>query len=215
MDIDKEKEETKQELDSQQAKAFRSMAAPCLYLSLGRPGIQSLVKEICRQMSKPTLSAWRKLMRTSRYIRINPGNVWDYKWQDVQTANDVFGDSNWASCSVTKRSRSGGAAKIGPYCTRTCSRTYNLAAEPSAEAELLRVSKSCMRGIGSPDAIEGFGAGACRALSHRRISGQTHRRERRLGEDLPHRRQRLVDPGAGGPQAATTLQHSWFPEPCR
>lgn len=157
MNIDEEKDDMNQELDSHQARAFCSMAARCLYLSFDRPDIQFLVKEICRQMSRPTVSACRKLQRISRYVRINPRMVWNFKWQDVQTTIDIFGDSNWAACSVSRRSTSGGAVVIGTHCIRTWSRTQNLIAKSSAEAELYASVRAACEALGVQTLLKDLG----------------------------------------------------------
>lgn len=44
---------------------------------------------------------------------IVPMIVWTYNLQGVHTTIDVFGDSNWAACSMTRRSTLGAAVKIG------------------------------------------------------------------------------------------------------
>ena len=47
---------------------FRSLAARCNYLSLDRLDLQYAVKEICREMAKPTKGSWAKLQRIAQLL---------------------------------------------------------------------------------------------------------------------------------------------------
>lgn len=105
---DKKGEDSDIQLDGQEVRMFRSIAARCLYLCLDRLELQFSVKEMCRLMSNPTISSWKKLHRVSKFICACPRLVWDSKWQVRQTNIWIYGDSNWASCPTTRKSTSGG-----------------------------------------------------------------------------------------------------------
>ena len=60
-------DEEGQESEGENATKFRSLAARCNYLSLDRPDLQYAVKEICREMAKPTKGSWSKLQRIAQF----------------------------------------------------------------------------------------------------------------------------------------------------
>ena len=53
--VDEEDREDDIEIIGADATRFRGVAARCNYLAFDRPDIQFATKEICREMSKPTL----------------------------------------------------------------------------------------------------------------------------------------------------------------
>ena len=67
-----ENAEDDEELDSVSAKQYRGIAARCNYLSSDRPELQFSVKDACREMSKPTVHSWSKLIRIGRYLKAQP-----------------------------------------------------------------------------------------------------------------------------------------------
>ena len=95
------------ELEGGDATRYRAIAARCNYLSIDRPDLQFAVKELCREMAKPTEQSWSKLTRVGQYIKGRPRVVWSYEWQDEATVADVFSDANWAGCKRTRKSTSG------------------------------------------------------------------------------------------------------------
>ena len=56
------------ELNSKEATEFRGLAARVNYLSQDRPDIQYAAKEVCRDMSQPTVRGEAKLKRLARYL---------------------------------------------------------------------------------------------------------------------------------------------------
>ena len=103
---EKDDEEGK-ELVGEDATRYRAIAARCNYLSLDRPDLQFAVKEVCREMSKPTSKSWARLRRIGQYLKGKPRVVWQYEWQDQCSTLDVFADANWAGCRRTRKSTSG------------------------------------------------------------------------------------------------------------
>ena len=139
--------ENEQVLDEKQATKFRSAAARCNYLSTDRPDIMYAVKEVCREMSKPTRGAWKKLKRIGRYLVGKPRTVLRYDWQGREDEMDGFTDSDWAGCRRTGKSTSGGAIMIGGHFIKGWSRTQNHVTMSSAEAEriaLVKCTSECM-----------------------------------------------------------------------
>ena len=64
------------DLDGENAARYRAMEARCNYLILGRPDLQFAVKELCREIAKPTEQSWSKLKRVGQYIKGRPRVVW-------------------------------------------------------------------------------------------------------------------------------------------
>ena len=60
------------ELIGEEATNFRAVAARGNYLAMDRPDIQFAIKEICREMSKPTTGSLRRLVRFGRYLKSKP-----------------------------------------------------------------------------------------------------------------------------------------------
>ena len=51
---------------------YWAIAARCNYLSQDRPDLQFAVKETCRDMLEPTMSAWNKLEIIGQYLKGKP-----------------------------------------------------------------------------------------------------------------------------------------------
>ena len=111
------------ELMDWRATQFRSLAARANYLALDRPDIQYAVKELCRTMSRPTESSWRKLTRVAKYLIHRPRMVLDYLWQEEVSELSTYSDANWAGCVTTRKSTSDGAVMAGTHLIKTWSNT--------------------------------------------------------------------------------------------
>jgi hypothetical protein len=136
-----EEEENDVELESSKATKFRSIAARCNYLAADRPDLMFAVKEVCREMSSPTVGAWKKLKRIGRYLAGHPRTILRYDWQGREAEADGFTDSDWAGCRKTGKSTSGGVVMIGSHFIKGWSRTQNSVTLSSAEAELVAMCK--------------------------------------------------------------------------
>ena len=112
---------------------YRALTARCNYLSMDRPDLQYAVKEVCREMSKPLKGSWHKLQRIGQYLKGKPRLVWRFGWQDPTSSIDVYADANWAGCTRTRKSSSGGCTMIGQHCVKAWSKTQSVVAKSSAE----------------------------------------------------------------------------------
>ena len=142
-------EDEEKELVGEQATQYRALAARCNYLSMDRPDMQFAVKEACREMAKPTVSAWSRLERIGQYLKGRPRLVWRFDWQSPVATLDVYADANWAGCHRTRKNTSGGCAMMGQHCIKTWSKTQALIAKSSAESELYGVVKASCEALGS------------------------------------------------------------------
>ena len=65
------------ELEGEEATRYRAIAARCNFLSIDRPDLQFSVKELCRDMSRPTDQSWARLRRVGQFIKSRPQVVWN------------------------------------------------------------------------------------------------------------------------------------------
>jgi hypothetical protein len=138
---------------------FRAIAARANYLAADRPDIQYAVKEICKKMSNPVASDWRKLKRLAKYLVKHPRMVQRFDLQEPTDDVRVYSDSDWAGCRKTRKSTSGGAILIGNHCIRSWSKTQATLALSSAEAELIALVKATCEGIGMSSLLRDVGRG--------------------------------------------------------
>ncbi len=149
-----EDEENEKELSEEKQTKFRSIAARCNYLAADRPDLMYAVKEVCREMAKPTVGAWKKLKRIGRYLVGKPRTVLRYDWQGREWEVDGYTDSDWAGCRKTGRSTSGGVLMIGGHFIKGWSKTQNSVTLSSAEAELVAMCKLSAETIGMMNLVK-------------------------------------------------------------
>jgi hypothetical protein len=87
-----------------------------------------------------------------------PRLVWRYGWQDPTKSIDVYADANWAGCTRTRKSSSGGCTLIGQHCVKAGSKTQAIIAKSSAEAELYGVVKASCEALGTLTLMEELGS---------------------------------------------------------
>ena len=76
------------------------------------------------------------LQRIGRYLAGHLRMVMCMRWQAQPAVAITFTDSDWAGCSRTARSTSGGIITIGQHVVKTHPRQQRVVALSSAEAEL-------------------------------------------------------------------------------
>ena len=124
------------ELDVKDAKVFRSVVARANYLAQDRPDIRFACKELCREMSKPTVKAWKALKKLCRYVKGQPEVVQLVPFGSAcDRILEVYVDSDWAGCMATRKSTNGGAIMWNGTCLKTWSTTQTVIALSSGEAE--------------------------------------------------------------------------------
>ena len=145
--FDEEKDD--EELEKQDGKRYRGLAARGNYLSLDRMDMQFAAKEACRQMAKPRQSGIARMKRIARYLRKYPRLVWSYgRGRDIEDVIDVYSDSDWAACRRTRRSTSGGVAAIDGAAVKHWSSTQGSVALSVGEAEYYALIKAAAEGLG-------------------------------------------------------------------
>ena len=144
-------------MNSADASRFRRGAAKLNYLSQDRVDISFASKEISRHMSSPKIGDDVLLKRVVRYLQKHPRLVISYPWQEDATEIVAYTDSDWGGCVKTRRSTSGGTLMRGKHMIIHWSRTQQLIALSSAEAELNAAVKAAQEGLGVAHLEEEFG----------------------------------------------------------
>ena len=137
-------------LNQSEATLFRALAARANYLAMDRPECAYATKELCRFFATPTKTGVEQLKRLIRYLAHAPRLVWKFGFHHDADASDlnVFVDTDFAGCHITRRSTSGGAACRGNHLIKHWSKTQVTVALSSAEAELTGISKGAAEGLG-------------------------------------------------------------------
>ena len=136
------------ELQGQDVRNFRGGAARANYLAQDRPDISYPTKELCRRMHAPRRGDLRALERTVKYLASEPRLVYHYDWQDNDHAIQVYCDTDFAGCGITRKSTSGGCAMIGSHLIKHWSSTQKTVTLSSGEAELYGVVKGVAEALG-------------------------------------------------------------------
>ena len=126
---------------------FRRAAAQCNYIGLDRVDVAFAAKEISRRVSTPTEDDVVALKRLMRYLSGSPRLVSRYDFQGPVHKIVVCVDSDWAGCTRTRRSTSGGAAYWGSHLVHHWVKTQPVVALSSGEAELNAVLKGSAEGM--------------------------------------------------------------------
>ena len=103
------------ELGPQESSKSRALVARANYLAQDRMDIQFATKELCREMAKPTERAWRGLKRLARYLKEHPRMVQAYRRQRQGAGIVTTTDTDFAGCSRTRKSTSGGIMTFGKH----------------------------------------------------------------------------------------------------
>ena len=123
-----ESPEQEEKLPAGDVTLFRGVAARANYLGPDRPEMLYASKEVCREMSQPSVGGLEKMVRIGKFVAGRPRVVWEFPNQDQQEAIDVYVDANWAGCRRTRKSTSGGCAMLGAHCIKAWSKTQSIIA---------------------------------------------------------------------------------------
>ena len=104
------------------------MVARLNFVAQDRPDVQYATKEVCREMSAPTVGGLRKLKRLARYLKGKPRVRLRYKKKEQFDEVTCVVDADYGGCSATRRSTSGGVVRCGSHCVKTWSVTQPVVA---------------------------------------------------------------------------------------
>ena len=134
-------------LEGTEIRRFRGGAARANYLAQDRADICYATKELCRRMHAPCKRDIVALERLVKYLASEPRLVLEYEWQ--ATGNlQVYCDTDFAGCQVTRKSTSGGGAMFGKHLVKHWSSTQKVVTLSSGEAELYGVVKGATEALG-------------------------------------------------------------------
>ena len=99
-----EEDGDEEELAGEDLTRYRSVVATANFIFQDRPDVRFAVKELCREMARPTCASWRKLKKLARYLRGQRRVVQKIKLDVDGVGNKVkiVVDSDWAGCSQTR-----------------------------------------------------------------------------------------------------------------
>ena len=87
------------------------------------------------------------MKRLCRYFEGAPRLVYVYEQQEA-AAIDVYTDTDWAGCPITRKSTSGGCVMLGKHCMKHWSSTQTSISLSSGEAEFAGVIPGSGQGLG-------------------------------------------------------------------
>eukprot|EP00435_Cladocopium_sp_Y103_P026788 s4238_g6.t1 len=152
-------------LDTKDAKKFRSARGICFFLAQGRLDIQQTVRVLSSYMGRPTKTALCALRKLGSYLMQTQDMQMHYpraelfattmtRWLGVDERRDgrpyeieLYSDSDWASCKVTRRSTSSGLIFLNGCCVHSHSRAQMSISLSSMEAEILAATSLLVEGI--------------------------------------------------------------------
>ena len=130
------------------ASQYRAIIARRNYITPDRPDLAFTVKELARRMAKPTKGDWLKLKRLGRYLVDKPRMQQVYQWQASQHVLRVHTDVDWAGCSETRRSKTGGCAVLDTHTLKGWSKTQTLIALSPGESDIYAPLKASAEALG-------------------------------------------------------------------
>ena len=136
---------------------YRAIVARGNFIGQDRPDIQYTVKELSRTMSKPDRESGARAKRLGRYPVGAPRLVAKCEVQDMPEKIDVWTDTDFAGCQVTRKSTSGGVIMFGKHCLKTWSSTQEVVAVSSGEAELYGIVQGATHGLGMQSLMRDLG----------------------------------------------------------
>ena len=130
----------------------------------------------------PTLGDWESLKRLGRYLLDKTRMVLKFEYQDNQKKIDVWTDTDFAGCKRTRKSTSGGIARVGNHLIKLWCSTQAVVSLSSGEAEYYGIVKGASIGLGIRSMIGDLGinmtiqvntdASAARGIACRRGLGK-------------------------------------------
>ena len=143
--------------DQARVTKFRRAAARINYMALDDPRIAYASKQISQVMSKPTEEGEVCIKRVLRFLRGRPWCEWRFPWQEMPIHLVGYSDSDWAGCTKTRRSTSGGGITLGQHLLTHWSRAQSCVALSSGEAELNAMLKAACEGLSVRYLLEEIG----------------------------------------------------------
>ena len=141
-------DEEEAELGGEDARWVRGLIARANYLAQDRLDIQFTAKELSRTMSRPRVGDLAKLKRLARYLVGAAEVVWRFPFTENEPKMiNVYADSNWAACVLSRRSTSGGTVTVDGCTVKNFSATQSSIATSVGEAEYYAALRGAAEGL--------------------------------------------------------------------
>ena len=150
-------QEEGEELSREESKHFRRVTARANYLGQDRMDLQYAVKEISREMSRPTTKGMKKLKRLARYLVEVPEVEIVFRADGEEDWMDAYSDSDWAGCKSTRKSTSGGLLCWGGCLMKSWARTQASLALSVGEAEYYATVSAAAEALGFRSLMKDLG----------------------------------------------------------
>ena len=125
------------------ATTFRSQAARINYIAQDRPDLSLAACVLATRMAAPRLGDETLVKKLVRYLRNFPEMVLEFAWQEGGGDLVATTDSDWATCPLTRISKSGGTVAKGVHTLHHWCKQQDRVALSSGEAEL----KACCKAM--------------------------------------------------------------------
>ena len=109
-------------------------------------------------MAKPTAVSMRRLKRIARYLKGVPRMVQHFRPSGPCQEVVVIVDSDWAGCKRTRKSTSGGVARLGKSVLKPLAATQSVIALSSGEAAYYGLVKGRSTGLGMKGMLDDAGS---------------------------------------------------------
>ena len=132
-----------EEADIHEPSSYRRIIGRLLYLVNTRPDICFAVQHLSQFVQKPTIHHHRVVQHVLRYIKVAPAQGLFYSKNFVLHLK-AFSDSDWASCSMTRRSTTGFCIFLEESLISWKTKKQSTVSRSSSEAEYRALaSTSC------------------------------------------------------------------------
>lgn len=148
---------TGKSLERERVAQFKSSTMRLLYLTLDRPELQFASKELSRTLAEPTEHGEEVLKSAARFLHAYPRVVWEFVRQAMPKMLDVFTDSNWAGCPITRKSTSCTHVKLGSHPIFAGSSTQTIISLSSGESEFYGAVRAACRLLGMQSLLRDLG----------------------------------------------------------
>ena len=108
-------------------------------------------------MSSPKKSDWERLLRIGQYLAGKPRCVIKLVAQKDVHSSNAYGDNDFASDVISRKSTSGGLVCLGDHVVKSWSSSQSIMALSTGEAELYALNKPSATAIGLKSLMEDLG----------------------------------------------------------
>ena len=153
----KDEDMDKTPLGTAEAALYRSIAMRIGYLSMDRPDLLRIVRELAKGLKEPQQHHWGLLKRAARYLRGAPRLVQLIPYQEHFTSVNAWSDSDHAGCIKTRRSTTGTVIQLGEATVKTAAKGQAVIALSTGEAEYYGLISTASTALGEQAMMADWG----------------------------------------------------------